>query len=64
MSKKTATKISCSSFDKRDLQSLNDYTFFFFPFCDYNVKVVEACNIRRKGIFKTFPTMDYTAPNS
>ena len=35
MSKRTAAKIGCGSFDQLDLQLLNNYRFFF-PFCNYN----------------------------
>ena len=47
---KTATKINHGSFDHLDMQSLNNYRFFF-SFCNCTFKHFTACNTPLKKHF-------------
>ena len=52
--KRNRVEIGCGFFDQPDLQSLNDYRFFFF-ICDCNFKTLGRVLYSWKGILKTFP---------
>ena len=54
MSQKIAAKIGCGSFDQFDMQSLNEYTFFFFILQLKFSKDLGHVIYRWKGVFKTF----------
>ena len=57
MPKKTAAEIDCSSFDQHDLQSLNDFFFFF------SVELLGPVIYGWKGLEDSFLTVYYTPSN-
>ena len=60
--KKSQLFFHCGSFDHHDLQSLNDYMAFSFPFFDYSMEFSGRLVHRCKGVFQGLSNNILQAP--